>query len=169
MTRGVRNVRVGGMPASNLLVLAFLIGFLSGLRSLTPIAVTAWGVHLGLLTLPHALAWVGTIPGAAIFSLGAIAELIADKLPTTPARTELPGFAARMVMGGLAGLCIAAAAGHAMLAGAMVAITGALVGTFGGYHARMRLTKAWPMLGFGVALLEDFVAIGGALLVVTRF
>ena len=157
------------MPASYVFVLVFLIGCFSGLRSLTPIAVTAWGTHVGVLTLPHALAWVGTIPGAAIFSLGALAELTADKLPTTPARTEPLGLAARMAMGGLAGACIASAGGQGMIAGAVVAIAGALAGTFGGYQARMRLTKAWPMLGFGVALLEDFVAIGGALLVVTRF
>jgi uncharacterized membrane protein len=157
------------MPASDVFVLAFLIGFFTGLRSLTPIAVTAWGAHLGLLTLPHALAWLGTIPGAVVFSLGAIAELIADKLPTTPARTAPLGLAARMVMGGLAGACIASAGGQGMVAGAMVAIAGALAGTFGGYQARMRLTKALQPLGFGVALLEDFVAIGGALLVVTRF
>ena len=72
------------------ILLAFLIGFFAGLRSLTAPAVTAWAVHLGWMKLPGALALMGSIPAVAIFTLLAVVELVADKLPNTPSRTALP-------------------------------------------------------------------------------
>jgi uncharacterized membrane protein len=46
---------------------------------------------------------------------------------------------------------------------------GAVVGTLGGYEARTRLVKAWNLPDIVVALLEDAVAIGGGLFLVSRF
>jgi hypothetical protein len=45
------------------LLLVFLIGFLAGLRSLTPLAVIAWAAHLGWIQLPGPLAHVGSFRG----------------------------------------------------------------------------------------------------------
>ena len=66
------------------LLFVFLMGVLTGLRSLTPPAVTAWGAHWCWLKLPRLLSWVGTTPAVAIFTVLAVAELCADKLPKTP-------------------------------------------------------------------------------------
>jgi uncharacterized membrane protein len=82
---------------------AFLIGFFAGLRSLTAPATTAWAVYLGWLKLERPLALIGSLPAVAIFTLLAIVELVADKLPQTPSRTSPPGLIARIVMGGLPG------------------------------------------------------------------
>ena len=69
-------------------VLALGIGIVAGLRSLTAPAVLAWGAHLGWLNLHGSpLAFMGSITAVAVFSLLAIGELIADKLPMTPKRT----------------------------------------------------------------------------------
>jgi len=46
---------------------------------------------------------------------------------------------------------------------------GGIVGCFAGYEARIRLVKALGAPDFVVALLEDYVAIGGSLWVVSRF
>ena len=63
-------------------VLALGIGIVAGLRSLTAPAVVAWGAHLGWLNLHGSpLAFMGSTTAVAIFSLLAIGELIADKLP----------------------------------------------------------------------------------------
>lgn len=150
------------------LVLVFLIGFFAGLRSLTAPAATAWAGYLGWLRLERPLSLVGSLPSALIFTIAAVAELVADKLPKTPSRTSPPGLIARIVMGGLSGACVAASAGHSALLGAGLGAVGGVVGCFAGYHARTRLVKALGTPDFYVALVEDLVAIGGSLWVVSR-
>jgi uncharacterized membrane protein len=157
------------MTPSHALFLAFLIGLLTGLRSLTPVAITAWGAHLGWLRLVRPFALIGTVPAVAIFSLLALAELVNDKLPKTPPRTAPPGVIARCLMGSLTGACVAIAGTQGALLGAVLGIAGALVGTFGGYQVRTRLVKALGTPDFAVALLEDLVTIGGSLWVVSQF
>jgi uncharacterized membrane protein len=151
------------------LLFAFLIGVFAGLRSLTPPALTAWAAHLGWLRLHPPLGFMGSAPAVVIFSLAAVAELVADKLPKTPSRTEPQGLIARIVMGGLTGACIASAGGQGFIVGSLLGVVGALLGSFGGYEARTRLVKALGTPDYVVAVLEDLVAFGGSLWVVSRF
>jgi len=97
----------GGMA----LLFAFLVGVLTGLRSLTPAASTAWAARLGWLRLPHRLAWIGATPLMVTSSLAALAELMLDKQPNAPSRTAPPGLLARIILGGLTGACVAIAGG----------------------------------------------------------
>jgi len=90
---------------------AFLIGLLTGLRSLTPAAAIARAAYLGWLHLPRPLAWMGTLTAVVIFSALALFELINDKRPTTPARIASPGLVARVVLGAFGGTCVAPALG----------------------------------------------------------
>src|SRR5262245_10429708 len=70
------------------LFLAFGIGVVAGLRSMTAPAIVAWAAHLGWISLSGAhLAFMGSAWAVGIFTLGALAEFITDQLPTTPART----------------------------------------------------------------------------------
>ena len=151
------------------ILLTFLIGLFAGLRSLTAPAVTAWAARLGWLKLQGSLALIGSIPSVAIFTLLAVLELVADKLPKTPSRTSPPGLIARLVMGGLAGACVAAAGKEEALLGAVVGAVGGIVGCFGGYEARTRLVRALGTQDIYVATIEDLVAIAGSLWVVSRF
>jgi uncharacterized membrane protein len=152
------------------LVLAFLIGFFAGLRSLTAPATAAWAAYLGWLKLQGPLALIGSIPSVAIFTLLAVVELVADKLPKTPNRTSPPGLIARIVMGGLTGACVAAGGGQGgALLGAILGAAGGVVGCFGGFQARTRLVKALGTRDMYVALIEDLVAIAGCFWVVSRF
>ena len=151
------------------ILLTFLIGFFAGLRSLMAPAATAWAVHLGWMKLQGALALIGSIPAIAIFTLLAVVELVADKLPKTPSRTAPLGLVARIVMGGLTGACVAAAGGEGALLGAVIGAVGGVVGCFGGYQARTRLVRALGTRDINVALLEDLAAIAGSLWVVSRF
>jgi len=146
---------------------ALLIGFCAGLRSLTPLAVTAWAVRLGWMS-PTSVTWLGALPSVAIFSLLAMAELIADKLPSTPSRTSPPGLIGRVATGALSGACVASAAGGGGLAGAIAGIAGALLGCFGGYFARTGIVRAAGIPDLPVALLEDFIAIAASVWVVTH-
>ena len=149
--------------------LAFLIGFLTGLRSFTPAAATAWAGYLGWLTLQGWLEDIGTLLGVAILTGLALAELAADKSPRMTNRTSGQGLSARIFMGGLTGACIASAGGESLVLGAILGSFGGIAGCFGGYHARKRLVQASGKPDYYIALLEDLIAIGGSIWVVTRF
>ena len=151
------------------LLFAFLIGVFAGLRSLTPPAAVAWAVYLGWLTLPRPLSLIGSLPAVIVLSLLAISELIFDKLPKTPNRTAPPGLIARIVTGGFTGACVSLGGGRSAFVGAGLGVIGGIVGCFGGYHARAWLVRSLRQPDFNVALLEDLVAIGGSLFIVSRF
>ena len=70
--------------------LAFLIGVVVGLRSLTAPAGVSWGARLGWLHLENTwLSFLGFAATPYILSALAIGELINDKLPKTPSRKSL--------------------------------------------------------------------------------
>ena len=151
------------------LLFAFLIGLFAGLRSLTPPAAVAWAVYLGWLKLPHPLALIGSLPAVIILSVLAIGELFFDKLPNTPNRTAPLGLIARIVTGGFTGACVSVGGGKSAFVGAGLGAIGGIVGTFAGYHARAWLVRSLRQPDFNIALLEDLVAIGGSLFIVSRF
>jgi uncharacterized membrane protein len=151
------------------LLFALLIGFFAGLRSLTAPAATAWGAYLGWLKLERPLSFIGSLPAVIIFTLLALVEIVMDKLPGTPNRTAPPGLIARIVMGGLAGACIAAAGGKGAVIGAILGAIGGIVGCFSGFQARIRLVKALKVPDLYVALLEDVITAAGSLWVASRF
>jgi uncharacterized membrane protein len=145
-------------------LLALLIGVVAGLRSMTAPALVSWAAHLGWLPLGGTwLAFLGYAWTPWLLTLFALGELIIDKLPSTPSRTAPPGFAGRIVTGALSGAAVATAGG-AMVGGIVAGIAGAVIGTLGGHAFRARLAGA-----FGrdrpAALIEDAIAIGGALLI----
>ena len=148
-------------------VLAFSIGVVAGLRSLTAPAVVSWAARLGWIHLEGTpLAFLGHAVTPWIVSLLAAAELVADQLPRTPSRKTPGPFGARIVMGALSGAALGAAAGQAVGA-AISGVLGAVAGTLGGYEARVRLARAAGR-DLPIALLEDALAVGGGLLIVSR-
>jgi len=149
-------------------VLAFLIGVIAGLRSLTAPAAVSWAARLGWLHVENTwLAFLGFAATPYILSVLAIGELIADKLPNTPSRTAPPGFITRILTGALSGAALGA--GSSWMAGLFAGAVGAIVGTLGGYQLRVRLVKATGGKDLPIALLEDVIAIGGAFFLVSRF
>src|SRR5262249_8282352 len=147
-------------------ITALLIGVIAGLRSMTAPAVVSWAARLGWLRLETTpLAFLGFAATPYVLSLCAIAELIVDKLPTTPSRKAPMGFIARLVTGGLSGAAVRAA-GRALIGGLGMGVLGAVAGTLGGSELRARLSKAAGK-DLPIALLEDAIAIGGAFLLLT--
>jgi uncharacterized membrane protein len=148
-------------------VLAFLIGVVAGLRSFTAPAVASWAARLGWLHLENTwLAFLGYAATPYILSVLAIVELIADKLPKTPSRKAAPGFTARLATGAVCGSALAS--GQPLIGGLLAGAIGSIGGTLGGYEFRTRLVRAVGGNDLPIAILEDVIAIGGALLIVTR-
>jgi uncharacterized membrane protein len=146
------------------LLLALLIGVVAGLRAMTAPAAASWAASLGRLELGGTwLAFFGLGWTKWILTALALVELVTDQLPTTPSRTVPVQFGARLLTGGLSGAAVGASSGSA-LAGLIAGGIGAVIGTLGGRAFRARLAAA-----FGhdrpAALIEDALAIGGALLI----
>lgn len=157
------------MSATFVLFLAFAIGIVSGMRSLTAPAVAAWAAQRGWLNLAGSrLAFVGSTAAVAIFTVLAIAELVADKLPSTPSRTAPVGLVARFVCGAFSGACVGVSAGQAPTFGAILGAAGGIAGAVAGYQWRTGLVRALKVPDFVIAVLEDAIAIGAALFIVSR-
>jgi uncharacterized membrane protein len=157
------------MNPSQVLLLAFLIGVIAGLRSMTAVAVVAWGARLHWIDLHGSpLSFMGSTVALVVFTIGALAELVADKLPSTPSRTKPAPLIGRILLGGLAGAAVAAAGSQTMPLGAVLGAAGGIAGAFGGYEVRTRLVRALKVPDFVIACLEDAVAIGGGLFIVSR-
>lgn len=149
------------MTSNYALALAFGIGIVAGLRSLTAPAVVSWAAYLGWLNLQGSpLAFMGSIAAVAIFSLLALVEYVTDLLPKTPNRTTPVPLIARILMGSLSGACLCASAGQSLLAGAVLGGIGGVIGTFAGYQARTRLVNGLKVKDIFIAIPEDLVAIG---------
>jgi uncharacterized membrane protein len=149
-------------------LLAFLIGVIAGLRSMTAPAVVSWAARLGWLHVENTwLAFLGFAATPYVLSVLAIGELVADKLPKAPSRKAPPGFITRIVTGALSGAALGATAGS-WAAGLVAGVIGAIAGTFGGYEFRVRLVKAIGGKDLPIAVLEDLIAIGGAIFLVSR-
>jgi len=147
---------------------AFLIGVIAGLRTMTAPAFVAWAARLGRLGLDRTpLSFLGLPVTAWVFTALALGELVADKLPSTPSRTKPGPFVGRIVSGAMCGAAISAGTGGSLALGAVLGAIGAVAGTLGGYNARVRLVPALKVPDSVVALVEDLVAVGGALLIVS--
>jgi uncharacterized membrane protein len=159
--------RIQNIALNYVFVVAFGIGIVAGLRSLTAPAVVAWGAHLGWLNLHGSpLAFMGSTTAVATLSALAIGELVADKLPTILKRTAPAPLVARIITGALSGACLCASTKQSLVAGALLGGIGGVIGAFLGYDIRRRLDLRIKDLV--VAVCEDVVAVGLALFFVSR-
>jgi uncharacterized membrane protein len=158
------------MTPTIVLLLAFAIGVVAGLRSLTAPAVVAWAAHLGWLQLHGTpLSFMASAITVGIFTVLALGEFYADQLPSTPARTAPVGLIARILTGGLSGASLALAGGQTLAIGAALGAVGGIVGAFAGYQVRTGLVKALKVRDLVIALAEDAFAIAAGVFLVTRF
>jgi uncharacterized membrane protein len=152
--------------SASVFLLPLLIGVIAGLRAMTAPAAVSWAARLGFLNLTATpLAFLGSSIAAGILTVLALVELVTDQLPSTPSRTVPVQFGTRLLTGALSGGAIAAPGG-ALVTGAIAGALGAVIGTLGGRAARARLAAAFHR-DPPAAFIEDAVAIGGAILIVT--
>ena len=149
-----------------LIVLAFVIGVITGLRSMAAPAAISWAARLDILHLGGTwLAFLGYAWTPWILSFAALGELVNDKLPGTASRKTPPQFIGRIVSASLCGAAIGVPLGS-IAGGLLLGAVGAVVGTLGGAAARSGLVKMTGGKDFPIALLEDTIAVVSAILVV---
>jgi uncharacterized membrane protein len=144
---------------------ALVFGIVAGMRSMLAPCALSWAVWLGILNVNATpLGFMGYKYTHIIFTVFAIGELIADKLPMTPSRKAAGPFIARIVSGALCGATIGAA-DHALVFMTTLGAAGAVAGTLGGAAVRAKLA-AVLYRDLPAALVEDFVAIAMSLVFV---
>jgi uncharacterized membrane protein len=142
-----------------------LLGVVTGMRSMTAMAVLCWFSYLGYLPLDGTWAsWAAKLATAIIFTVLAVGEFIVDKLPKTPNRIAPGPLLARLVIGGLVAAIVAVGLDGSGVEAVILGEGGVLIGAFGGYLVRREIVlrlgcKDWP-----VALVEDACAITFAVL-----
>ena len=137
---------------------------------MTAPAVVCWGAHFGWLSLTgSSVNFLANPVALVLFTIFAVGELIADKLPFIPGRTTPVPLIIRIILGATCGtaLCVVAkiALGYGVLGGSV----GAIVGAYGGYNYRRLIRTNGSVAQFLAALLEDIVAVGCGFWVVSRF
>jgi uncharacterized membrane protein len=141
-----------------------LLGFATGLRSMTPMAVLCWFAYLGYLPVSGTWAgWTARLAVAIGFTVLALGEYVGDKLPRTPNRTSPGPLVVRVVLGGLAGAISATAMHGAWLEGALLGALAAVVGAFAGFMLRRAIVEKLGSADWPIALVEDLSAILAAL------
>jgi uncharacterized membrane protein len=127
-----------------IIALAFLIGIVSGLRTMTAPAAVSWAARIGILPLQGTpLAFLGYSATPYIFTL-----------------------IARVISGAFSGAAVGAAR-QSLVLGLVAGAAGAVAGTLGGAAVRTKLAEIFGK-DLPAALLEDAVAIILAIVVVTR-
>lgn len=135
-----------------------LLGIVTGMRTMTGIAVVCWAAWLGWLPERGWAVWSTYLVSAVVFSALAIGEYIVDTLPRTPSRKAPGPLMARLVFGGLVGALAAVSILQPVAGGVLAGVAGAAIGAWGGYAVR-----SWGARTLGrdlpVALLESAVAL----------
>jgi uncharacterized membrane protein len=142
-----------------------LLGVVTGMRSMTSMAVLCWFAYVGHLPVEGTWAsWTAKLATAIVFTVLAIGEFIADKLPKTPDRTSPGPLTVRLVFGGLVGAIVAASLDGPGIEGVILGVIGVLIGTFAGFVIRREIVSRLASKDWPVALVEDVCAIVCAVL-----
>jgi uncharacterized membrane protein len=142
-----------------------LLGVVTGMRTFVPMAVLCWFAYRGDLPVDGTWAgWTGHLVTAIIFSLLAIGEIVGDKLPKAPPRTNLLGMTGRIIFGGLVGAIVATGLDGSVFEGILLSVSGAFVGAHAGYLVRRELVILLHWKDWHVAVFEDVIGVVWAVL-----
>ena len=142
-----------------------MLGFVTGLRSMTPMAVLCWFAYAKQFDEVQGTwaQWTSKLSVAIVFTVLAAAELVADKLPKTPNRTAPGPLFVRLFLGGLIGAIAAIGVEGSSLEGGFLGVLGALAGAFCGYHIRREVVDRFQYEDWQLAVGEDALTIGLAI------
>ena len=137
-----------------------LLGAAAGLRSQMPFAVVANAVSRGDVQIDHDWIdeWLRDPRVVQLATLSAIGELVIDKLPFIPPRTDAGQFVGRLFFGALAGMLGACHDDLSLSAGATAGALAAGITATIGTTVRQTLPDLANLPAISVALVEDAIA-----------
>jgi uncharacterized membrane protein len=148
---------------SRTLLLAAGLGAVSGLRSVTGLAILSRELSSRRGRSRGRLHRVLALPSTShLLALMAAGEMLADKLPMIPARIAPLPLAGRMGMGAAAGAAAAEHRRDSLVAGALVGGAAAVAAAYAGYHARRALGRRLSLPDGVVAAAEDGITLTAA-------
>ncbi len=147
------------------------LGFVGGLRSMTPFAVLSLlrhGNDEDPASSSSPLQYLDTPVARIITGILAAGEIVGDKLPFTPSRLSPGPLAGRLVIGALVGWAICRQANQSPLLGAVLGAVGAASGSAAGYYARTWLGKVTKLPSPVLGVFEDILALGVGTLIAQK-
>ncbi|HEV2107695.1 MAG TPA: DUF4126 family protein [Thermomicrobiales bacterium] len=141
---------------------ALALGIVAGMRSQMPLALLAVAADRHSRFAGPGRAWdLLDSPKAPILTgLLALGEVVGDKLPATPSRLEPVPLAGRLLFGSVAGAVVVGQSRDGRWRGAALGAAGAVIGAYGGYHARAALREATGVPDPVWGAVEDVIALG---------
>lgn len=144
---------------------ALLLGVVAGMRTMIPLAAVGIALLVRGAPVPAGLpAFVQAPVTVGVLVVLALAELIVDKHPSTPNRTALAPFVARLATGALAGAVVAAVSVAPEWSGAVTGAMAAGVAAIVMFRARRRIGQRTGVRDAYVGAGEDVLAIAVAAL-----
>lgn len=145
------------------------LGILAGMRSVSPLAaLSAALAQQPDESDPAIVQLFGSSTSAKAFALLAAGEMIADKLPFTPARTAVPVLLGRVLTGGSVGALLELSRERPAWVGALAGGALAVASTYAAYHLRMAFRSVLHIPQPFDGILEDDLVIFAALWLVHR-
>lgn len=95
-----------------------------------------------------------------LFWVAAISEMVVDKLPLTPNRTDPPALIGRTLSGALSGVALSAGRHERREIGAVLGGLAAVVSSFVMMNLRKQIGKSTGLPDLPVALMEDAIILG---------
>jgi uncharacterized membrane protein len=139
---------------------ASALGIIAGMRAMTAPALVSYMAQQGCLQVDRQrFGFFGHPRAFKILAGLASGEIIFDKLPFMPKRTDSAGLASRIVTGALCGATVCRAKDKSMLIGAIAGTFGAIGSTFAVFNIRRSLSEELRIPDPAIALLEDATAI----------
>ena len=152
------------MTAAEVYTDAAVIGLAAGMRSMSS---PAFLTQLAKPGRHSSLAFLNRPATAKTMAVLALGELVADKLPFMPKRTDTPALVARAISGGFSGAAICSSKKRSVLTGALAGAIAAVGATYGAYKLRKWVGARFDIPDPVIAIAEDALVAGCGMLVLS--
>jgi len=154
----------------NLLFRASILGIMSGMRATSGVATLSRHAVLQPEGFAKTVFKPLASPGVSkLITLGQIGEMVIDKLPFLPSRTDPQPLIGRLFAGGVSGAATLREAGKPVVPGILIGASSALVGSYVFYLLRRETGKALHLPDPAVAVAEDAAVFGFGALVYSSY
>lgn len=147
---------------------AAVMGVAAGMRSMASPAIVTQLAKSGLIPSGQtAMSFFNRPATAKTMAVLALGEMVADKLPFMPKRTEAPALVTRAISGAVSGAAICSSKKRSAIAGALLGAVGAVGATYGAYQLRKWAGERFEVPDAVIAIAEDALVAGCGMLVLS--